>query len=52
MAKLKEYARGRRLNDDANKGKQAIDMNWCQEGHGDDANQGGAEEEGEDGTVN
>ena len=40
MAKLKEYARGRKLNDDANRGKQAVDMNWCREdgdesqGHG------------------
>ena len=45
MAKLKEYARGRKLNDDAQKGKQAVDMNWFQEGE-EGGEQGENEEEG------
>ena len=32
ITKLKEYARGLRLDGDANKGKQAVNMNWFQEG--------------------
>ena len=50
ITKLKEYARGVRLDGDANKGKQAVNMIWCQEGgEGEDGDTG---EEGENGDLN
>lgn len=48
MAKLKEYARGRRLNEDANKGKQAVDMNWFPEGDEGEDKEIGEEEDPRD----
>ena len=33
LTKLKEYARSLRLDGDAHKGKQAVNMNWFQEGY-------------------
>ena len=37
LTKLKEYARGQKLDDDANRGKQAVNMNWANASGGDDA---------------
>ena len=51
MAKLKEYARGKKLNDEASHGKPAVDMNWCQEGE-ETKDAGGDDGEDENGTVN
>ena len=50
LVKLKKYARGQKLDGDASRGKQAVDMNWC---HGEQSGTPeGAEGEEEDGTVN
>ena len=48
LGKLKEYARGRRLDGDANQGKQAVDMNPASK---EENRTTGEEEEGEEEQI-
>ena len=50
LTKLKEYARGLRLDDDANKGKQAVAMNWAEQGG--EAQETQEEQQEEQGDIN